>query len=168
MFKISRGFGHVCGAWAAYGTCLGSMNSFSHFQRNMFPFTIWSCDGSEIHHKGISITLFLLWLSTQLDESPQTKLIKNSDQENQTRSQKIKLYLLQGSLYISISRLLFRCDHPGNSRLQLLWTKHKQIYSVWRITSVPIVSCMNCFALTSSMDPRWQIRFFSLCVQLHL
>ncbi len=157
MFKISHCFGHVCGAWAANSTCLGSMNSFSHFQRNMFSFTIWSSDGSEIHHKGISITLFLLWLSTQLDESPQTKLIKHSDQDNKTRSQKIELYPLQGCLYISISRLLFRCDHPGNCRLQLLWTKHKQMQSVWCITAVPVESCMNCFALTSSTelwDPR--------------
>lgn len=109
-------------------------HGLAHFQK-MFSFPIWSCDGSEIHHWEISITLFLFWLAKQPYDRPQAKLIKLEFQTGKIKLdlRKIKLYPVQGSKFISINCLHIKCDHSGNWDL-LIYTNIKQMQNVKCIT----------------------------------
>lgn len=65
----------------------GEHEQFLSFHMEEFPISHMALAGREIHHKGISTNIFLLWLFQWLNVVLQTRLIKLGvlDQPNQTR-----------------------------------------------------------------------------------
>lgn len=67
---------------------VGEHEQFLSFHKEEFPMSHMALSGREIHHKGISTNIFLLWLFQSLNVELQTRLIKLGvkDQPNQTRA----------------------------------------------------------------------------------